>query len=545
MPESSISTASSDAPRAKPRKRSGAVAVAAGIFASRIVGFARERALSHYLGNSAASGAFRAALRIPNLLQNLLGEGVLSASFIPVYARLLAEGRTDEAARVARTVGTLLALCASLIAAAGISFAPALIALLAPGFEGDVRTLTISLVRVLFPGTALLVLSAWCLGVLNGHRRFFLSYASPVVWNGALIATALYFGVRTASGRAGEFAFVEYLAWGAVLGSALQLLLQLPTVYMLLRSLRPSLDVRAPGVRQTLHAFGPVLFGRGSVQISAYLDQVLSSFLGPSLVSALAYAQTIYLLPVALFGMSVSAAELPEMASATGSAEQIAAKLRARLTSGSRQILFLVVPSAIAFLGIGGVLVAALYQTGHFGRHDTEVVWLLLCGSAIGLSAGTQARLYSSAFYSLGDTKTPLRWALVRVACSFAGGYLTVLPLRAHFGYDAIWGAFALTANGGIAAWIEYTGLRGALARRIGELPPVRRFVVEVYALALLAGAVGFAAAELTRGLGPWLRAAVVVPSFAGVYVGAALARKLPEAERFVARLRRRRAQDG
>jgi putative peptidoglycan lipid II flippase len=540
MSNAPLTEALSDPPRPRTRARSGALAVAAGILASRLVGFVRERALSHYLGNSAASGAFRAALRIPNLLQNLLGEGVLSASFIPVYARLLAERRTAEASRLARVIASLLALCASTVAALGITFAPQLIAVLAPGFDGEVRALTVQLVRVLFPGTALLVLSAWCLGVQNGHRKFFLSYVSPVVWNGALIACALWFGAETASGRTGEFAFAERLAWAAVVGSALQLLVQLPLVWTLLKSLTPALDLTAPGVRQTLGAFGPVLLGRGSVQISAYLDQVLSSFLGPSLVSALAYAQTIYLLPVALFGMSISAAELPEMSSALGSESEIAAQLRQRLATGLRQILFLVVPSALAFVSIGGVLVAALYQSGHFGARDTRIVWLVLSGSAIGLSAGTQARLLASAFYELGDTKTPLRWALIRVACSFVGGYLVVLPLRAHFGYAALWSAFGLSANAGFAAWIEFSGLRASLARRLGGMPKLRGFVFEVYALALISGAAGFGMAELTRGLGPWLRVMLVAPVFGAVYLAAAKARKLPEVDRLLARIRRR-----
>ncbi len=538
--DSDSDSAAAPAAPAPRRRRGGAVFVAAGIFVSRIFGFVRERALSHYLGNSDASGAFRAALRIPNLLQNLLGEGVLSASFIPVYARLLAEGRREEASRVARAVGTLLVLLASVITLLGVSFAPQVIDLLAPGFAGDVRALTVQLVRVLFPGTALLVLSAWCLGVLNSHRRFFLSYASPVLWNSALIAVAVAYGAR-AHGRAGEFSLAERLAWGAVIGSALQLLVQMPTVWSLLGSLRPSLALRAPGVQQTVRAFGPVLIGRGSVQISAYLDQLLASFLGPAMVSSMAYAQTIYLLPVALFGMAVSAAELPEMSSATGTDAEIAAHLSRRLEGGLRQILFLVIPSAIAFLVIGDVLVAALYQTGRFHASDTEVVWLILAGSAIGLTAGTQGRLLSSAFYALGDTRTPLRWALVRVALSFAGGWAAALPLRAHFGYSAAWGAFGLTATAGVAAWVEFAGLRRSLAARLGGVPAPWRLAVEANLFALAAAAAALGVARLTLGLGPWLRAAAVVPVFGVVYLGLASARGIPEAGRFVARLRRRR----
>src|SRR6185503_20133809 len=145
----------------RPPRRSGALAVGAGIFLSRIAGLVRERVLAHYLGLSPAAGAFRAALRIPNLLQNLLGEGVLSASFIPVYARLCAEGRMEDASRVARAVGTLLALAASGLALLGVLAASPLVDLLVPGFHGASRELTVALVRILFPGVALLVMSAW------------------------------------------------------------------------------------------------------------------------------------------------------------------------------------------------------------------------------------------------------------------------------------------------------------------------------------------------------------------------------------------------
>src|SRR5688500_13193949 len=151
---------------APPRRLSGALAVGAGIFLSRIAGLVRERVLAHTLGLGVAADAFRAALRIPNLLQNLLGEGVLSASFIPVYARLQAEGRSEDATRVARAVGTLLALVASALALIGVIAARPLVELLLPGSNREAQELTTRLVQILFPGIALLVMSAWCLGVL-------------------------------------------------------------------------------------------------------------------------------------------------------------------------------------------------------------------------------------------------------------------------------------------------------------------------------------------------------------------------------------------
>jgi putative peptidoglycan lipid II flippase len=509
------------------RSRGGALAVAAGIFVSRIFGFVRERALSHYLGNTPASGAFRAALRIPNLLQNLLGEGVLSASFIPVYSRLLAEGREEEASVVARAVATLLFFLAAVITLLGVVFAPHIIGALAPGFTGEVRELTVTLVRVLFPGTALLVLSAWCLGVLNSHRRFFLSYASPVLWNSALIAVALIYGRGATIDD-----LAEKLAWGAVLGSGLQLLVQVPTVWTLLRTLRPSLAVGSEGVQRTVRAFGPVLLGRGSVQISAYLDQLLASYLGPALVSAMAYAQTIYLLPVALFGMSISAAELPEMSSATGGEAEVTAHVKARLGGGLRKVVFFVIPSAVAFLAVGGAIVAALFQTGRFGADDTRVVWLILGGSSLGLLAATQGRLLASAFYALGDTKTPLRCAVTRVLLGFGAGFAVALPLRTHYGYSAAWGAFGLTTAASLAGWLELELLRRALARRLGGVPLPSRLTLQCLAAALVAGAAGWAV-DSRLALSPWPRALVVLPIFGVLYLGITVLFGVPEARRF------------
>ena len=217
--------------------------VALGILASRVVGLVRMRVLGHYLGVGDAADAFAAAFRIPNLLQNLFGEGALSASFIPVYARLLGAGNEVEARKVARAVGALLALVVGILVLLGVLATPLLIDLIAPGFVGAKRELTIRLVRIFFPGAGLFVLSAWCLGVLNSHGRFFLSYAAPVVWNLAIIAALLFWG-----GRVGEVELVVVAAWGSVVGAALQVLVQLPTVTAMLKGIHGSVGGTAPHV---------------------------------------------------------------------------------------------------------------------------------------------------------------------------------------------------------------------------------------------------------------------------------------------------------
>jgi putative peptidoglycan lipid II flippase len=438
--------------------------VASGILLSRIVGLVRNRVFAHYFGTSDAADAFNAAFKIPNFLQNLFGEGVLSASFIPVYAGLRARGEEAEARRVAAAVAALLGLATSALVLLGVLFTPWMIAVIAPGFEGMKREVTIRLVRILFPGAGLLVLSAWCLGVLNSHRRFFLSYAAPVLWNLVIIGSLVGLGRGVP-----QYGLAEIAAWGSVAGSFLQLAIQLPTVMGLLQGALPRLVRGSKSVATVLGNFGPVFIGRGVVQISAYVDTVLASLLPTGAVAGLSYAQVLYTLPVSLFGMSVSAAELPAMSSATGDAATRAEYLRGRLGAGLRQIAFFVVPSAMGFLALGDVIAGALYQSGEFTRQTTLYVWGILAGSAVGLLASTMGRLYASTYYALHDTRTPLRFAVLRVTLTILLGYLFALPLPRALGINPRWGAAGLTASAGIAGWIEFLLLRRTLNRRIGS----------------------------------------------------------------------------
>src|SRR5438067_2659521 len=436
--------------------------VGSGILLSRIVGLVRQRVFAHYFGTSDAADVFNAAFRIPNFLQNIFGEGALSASFIPVYANLLARGDKKEATHVADAVLTLLALVTSIIVLVGVLTTPYLINLIAPGFEGEKREWAIRLVKILFPGAGLLVLSAWCLGVLNSHRRFFLSYTAPVIWNIAIIASLIFYGGRGIS----DYPLAEMTAWSSVIGSALQFGVQLPTVLLLIKRLRPVVRI-TENVRTVVRNFLPVFVSRGVVQISAFVDALLASLLPTGAVAALTYAQSLYTLPVSLFGMSVSAAELPAMSSATGSKEEIKAVLRRRLDAGLRQIAFFIVPSSMAFLALGDVIAAVLYQTGKFNHNDALYVWGILAGSTVGLLASTLGRLYSSTYYALHDTRTPLRYAIVRVTLTTTLGYLFAIPLPPMLGIDPKWGVAGLTVSAGIAGWIEFALLRRTLNRRI------------------------------------------------------------------------------
>jgi putative peptidoglycan lipid II flippase len=520
---------------ARPAQSRHAALVAAGILLSRIVGLVRERVFGFYFGVTDEADAFRAAFRIPNLLQNLFGEGVLSASFIPVYASLIADDDREEATRVAGAVFSILGLVVSGSVLVGVIAAPVLVDLIAAGFPGTKRDLTVTLVRVLFPGAGFLVMSAWCLGILNSHKKFFLSYAAPVLWNVAMIATLLWFGRRSTLPD-----LAVWLAWGSVAGSALQMLVQLPVVLRVLGRLRLALRRKSPHVREIVRNFGPVFVGRGVVQISAYVDAWIASFLVAGSVAALTYAQNLSVLPVSLFGMSVSAAELPAMSSLRGDESTIAAAMRQRLDAGMQRIAFWIVPSAMAFLAIGDVVAGVIYQTGRF-NHDVAVwVWGILAGSAVGLLATTLGRLYASSLYALRDTKTPFRFALIRVTLTIVLGYVFALPLRVALGLPATWGAAGLTISAGLAGWVEFALLRRAVNQRIGKTGIPRRRLATLWGSAALAAAVALGIHALAPRSRPLLAGVLVIAAYGATYFASTWMAGVEDAVDNAARIARR-----
>ena len=513
-----------------------ALLVGLGILLSRLIGLVRTRVFAHYFGaTSDAADAFNAAFRIPNFLQNLFGEGALSASFIPVYANLLGQGKKEEAGRIAGAIVCILSLVVSIIVLVGLLATPLLIDLIAPGFTGEKRTLTISLVRILFPGAGLLVISAWCLGVLNSHRRFFLSYSAPVIWNVAMIAALLGWG-----GHVGEFELAEILAWGSVAGSALQFLVQLPMVLRLASDLQLWLGFRDSSVRTILRNFTPAFISRGVVQISAYVDAMIARLLGTGAVTGLSYAQLLYTLPVSLFGMSISATELAEMSRTTGSDQQIHHTLRTRLNAGLARVAFFIVPSAIAFLAFGDLIAAALFQSGKFTAQDATYVWGILAGSSVGLLASTMGRLYSSTFYALRDTRNPLKYAITRVALTSMLGIAFALYLPSMLGLQERWGVAGLTVSAGIAGWVEFFLLRRKLNRRIGQsgLPP--SVLLRLWGSGIVAAGGGWGAKLLIPALHPALAAAVVLIPFGGVYLVATAGLGIAESKALLSKIRRR-----
>jgi putative peptidoglycan lipid II flippase len=284
--------------------------------------------------------------------------------------------------------------------------------------------------------------------------------------------------------------------------------------------------------------FIPVFVSRGVVQLSAYIDTLLASLLPTGAVTGLANAQLLYTLPVSLFGMSVSAAELPAMSGTMGVDPAGAETVRHRLNAGLRQIAFFVVPSAMAFLALGDVVAAAILQTGRFSHADAVYVWAILAGSGVGLLASTLGRLYSSTYYALRDTRTPLRYALLRVALTTVLGYLFAFPLPLSLGISAKWGAAGLTASAGIAGWVEMLMLRRTLNARIGQTGLAANYIVKLWVAAGAGAAVAGAVKLAIPAVHPILVAMLVLGPYGLVFFAATFALRIPEASSMLRRFR-------
>ncbi len=548
----------SSPPAATPKRFGGyAALVAAGIMLSRVAGLIRNVVLVQYLGATGVSDAFTVALKVPNFLQNLLGEGVLSAAFIPIYSRLLADGKQKIADRVAGVFASFLIVLVAGIVICGVILTPYILAITAPGLEPENMVLAVKLTRIVFPGLGLLVFFAWALGILNAHRQFFISYVAPVLWSATIIATLVIFGMRMSGARLATAA-----AWGALIGFALQFAIEIPFVLRHAKYLSFGFDRSLEPVRTIFRNIVPVIGGRGVVQISAYIDGAIATLMGAGALTALTVAQTIYLLPISVFGMSVANAELPQMASEQGSEEEIFAALRRRLARGVRQVAFFVIPTTVAFLLIGRLLITALFQRGKFTGDSATLVWYILCGFALGLLVSTLGRLYSAAFYALHDTKTPVRIAMLRVVIGTAAALLFAFPLRPMFGAAAdalglpiphtaggaaVLGVVGITLGSAIAAWVEYLLLRHRLRKRIGAGESTVAYMMKLWSAAIAAGLASvafdrFAAREIAARLPlRFISEAILVCGLFGiVYFVVAFVLGVPEVRAFLGRFIKR-----
>ena len=493
-----------------------ATAVGSGILISRVTGLLRDVAVAAFLGTRFAADAYWAAIKIPNIIRNLLGEGTLSAAFVPVYSASLAESDSDPAApaRLSRSVLGVVAATALALSALGVLLAPWITDVLMVGSDEPTRALTTTLVRILFPMSGVLIIGAWFLGVLNSHGRFFLPFVAPAIWNLTQVAGLLL------AARLGSDRLAEALAWSALLGAIIQVAIQVPTARRLSGVHAPGFELSYEPVRRVARNTLPVVSSQGVLQISSLVDIMLASLAGPGAMAALGYSQRLAYLPISLFGISVAAAALPSM-----SREADPDALRARLTNGWLQILFFVLPAAVVLLLFGDLAVGLVYQRREFGGDSTALVAAVLATYALGLVAASSIKLFAAGFHAMQDTSTPMRIAVVSVTVAVLASVTLTLAFR-RTGIGA-YSAMGIALGSSLGSWINLLLLWTLLGRRIGPLfdPDSLRRVLRVGLASAGAGGAGLAVRALleprvdTAGFaGRFLTLAVILAAGSVVY---------------------------
>ncbi|HYP06587.1 MAG TPA: murein biosynthesis integral membrane protein MurJ [Bryobacteraceae bacterium] len=415
-------------------RSAGIVSIA--VATSRVTGLVREILLAAMFGAGAVFDAFRIAFTIPNLTRDLFAEGALSAAFVPVFTRYLSSKPPEEARVLANLVATSLIVIVGAFCLLGIVLSPQLVALVAPGFKETPGKyeLAVTLTRVMFPFLLLVALSAQAMGILNACNQFGVPAISSTFYNIGSVVAGLFLGKVV--GPTIGLSPIAGMAYGVVIGGAMQLLWQVPSLHRAGFRFRPKLDWSHPGLRQIFALMGPAILGNAAVQINVTVNNNFASRLedpnGP--VSWLGYAFRFMQLPLGIFGVAIASATLPSIS--RSAAAQNFNEFRETLSRSLGLVFALTIPSAVGLAVLGDSIVGAVYQMGEFTAADTHQTARALACYAFGLVGYSAAKVLNPAFYALHDSRTPM---LVSFA-SIAVNLLTVTALLnlAHLGHEGL-----------------------------------------------------------------------------------------------------------
>ena len=427
--------------------------VSSATFLSRLFGLVREQVFAFLFGAGYATDAFIAAFRIPNLLRDLFAEGALSSAFIPVFTDQVTNQGKEKAWELANLVLNLLLVTLCLVIILGVIFSPYIVQVIAPGFgdEAGKQDLTTLLSRIMFPFLLFIALAALAMGMLNTFRRFGIPALAPTLFNLGMIIGGLFVSPFFDPPIVG-------MAIGALLGGFGQLAIQLPSLRKLGFKYRFTLNLRHPGVKRILILMVPATLGLASTQINIFVNTLIASLLPEGSVSYLNYSFRLMQFPIGVFGVAVATVTFPIVSAFAAKKEMD--QVLSTFTSSLKLVFFLTIPSAVFLAVVSQPVISVLFQHGRFSFLDTVATSQALTFYCIGLFAYSSVRLTASTFYSMGDTKTPVKTSAVAVCVNIILNLLLMHPL----GFRGL----ALAAS--IAAMTNLFLLLMILDKRIGPL---------------------------------------------------------------------------
>jgi putative peptidoglycan lipid II flippase len=455
-------------------KAAGIVGLA--VMCSRILGLIREQIFAALFGGGRAMDAFTVAFRTPNLLRDLFAEGALSTAFITTFSKTIATDGDAAAWRLANKVATLAAVVLSAICVVGISIAPLLVALFAPGFDADKAHLTVMLARIMYPFILLVSLAALVMGMLNAKHVFGVPAMASSFFNLGSIAGGVLIG-RWLDPHFGPRALVG-LAIGTLIGGALQLAVQLPSLARLGYIFRADFHWRDDGVKKILRLMGPAVIAASSVQLNVMINSMFASTLGDGPIFWLAIAFRLMQLPLGVFGVALATVTLPVLSRIVASGDRV--KFRSELARGLRLAFLLTIPATIGLIILAEPIISVLYQHGKFNAYQTVQAAAALQFYAIGLAAYSAMKVLVPAFYALDRRKTPMIVSFIAVGVNLFFNWLFTFRLG--------WGHRGLALSTGCVAVTNFLLLYALMRRHVTQLHT--GLLVKMLAKVLVAGAV-------------------------------------------------------
>jgi putative peptidoglycan lipid II flippase len=467
---------------------------------SRATGLLRESVMARLFGAGLTFDAFMLGFRIPNLTRDLFAEGALSSAFVPTFAEYLSTRSKEEAARLVNVVATAVIVVVGAVCAAGIVFATPLVSLLAPGFAAvpGKFELAVTMTRIMFPFLLLVALAAQVMGVLNAYNRFGVPAMASTFFNiGSLgfgVALGIWFGPALHLSR------IEGMAIGVVMGGALQLCWQLPSLYRLGFRFHPAFEWSHPGLLRIFQLMIPAIVANGAVQVNVMVNTNFASTLsdvqrgldGP--VSWLSYSFRFMQLPLGLFGVAMASATLPSISRSVAAGKMD--EFRGTLSKSLAMVFLLTLPSSVGLIVLGKSIIGAIYQGGRFEVYDTQQTAVALSFYAIGLAGYAALKVLIPAFYALGDSRSPMLVSLASIGINYATA-VTMIRLT-HLGHAG------LAASTSAVALFGFVALFEIMRRRIGGVHG-RELASGIGKVLLASAVMGGAVALSSRGMTMWL----------------------------------------
>lgn len=483
----------SPAPAESVVRSAGIVSVAVAM--SRVTGLMREIVMARLFGAGFVYDAFLLGFRIPNLTRDLFAEGALSSAFVPIFSQTLAQKGRKEAAVLSNLVASALILIVGAFCVLGVIFSPALVDLLAEGFHSvpGKFDLAVHMTRIMFPFLLLVALAAQAMGVLNACNRFAVPALASTFFNIGSVTFGLILGYWLAPWLGIQP--ITGMAIGVVLGGALQLVWQLPSLRSQGFSFHPSFDWNHPGLRKIIALMGPAILGNAAVQINVMVNTNFASQIpGNGPVSWLGYAFRFMQLPLGLFGVAIASATLPSISRSAGAGNF--EEFRRTLSKSLGMVFLLTVPSSIGLIVLGNSMIGAIYQGGKFHAFDTQQTALALSCYAVGLAGYSALKVLNPAFYALHDARTPMVISLISIAVNYVTASL--LLRKTSLGHAGL----ALTTSA--VAIFGAVALFAILRPRIGGIYG-RELATSIIKISMASAVMGGAVWLSSHGIQHWL----------------------------------------